>query len=187
MIHDAPYFRGHGAERDYLGFGMIYYALTYALQAKLCVCLGSGGGFVPRCMRQAQRDLKLESGQTILVDNLSGKWGKAEWAARDSFFRSAFADIDIWAMSTDEAHMQFQEFNSRIDYVHIDADHGPQVFDDFWHYAKLLAPRGVITLHDTKTLCSVPDLVKLIRDEAGWELVNFPDIGAGIAIVRRVM
>ena len=51
-----------------LGAGILYYGIVYASKAKTCVCLGSGGGFVPRLMRQAQRDLKLQAAQTILVD-----------------------------------------------------------------------------------------------------------------------
>jgi len=186
MTYDAPYYKGHGAENGYLGFGMVYYAIAYMLKARMCVCLGSGGGFVPRCMRQAQRDLHLHPSQTILVDNLSGKWGQANWSSRDSFFREAWRDIDLWVMDTDDAHRQLCDFNQCVDYCHIDADHGPQVFDDFWHFAERLTERGVITMHDTMTKCSVPDLVKEIRKDPGWELVNFPDVGAGVAIVRKV-
>lgn len=41
---------------------------TFLLRAKLAVCLGSGGGFVPRLTRQAQRDLGIAThGRTILV------------------------------------------------------------------------------------------------------------------------
>jgi hypothetical protein len=60
----------HGAVPDGsdLGAGMLYYSLAYATKATTCVCLGSGGGFVPRLMRQAQRDLGIPGGRTILVD-----------------------------------------------------------------------------------------------------------------------
>ena len=65
-----PWCQSHGAEENstFLGAGMLYYALCYAMQCKTCVCLGSGGGFVPRMMRQAQRDLGLPESRTILVD-----------------------------------------------------------------------------------------------------------------------
>src|SRR5262245_47159520 len=57
LMRDAPWAGSHGAEGDYLGMGLLYYALVYGMRAKVAVCLGSGGGFVPRLMRQAQRDL----------------------------------------------------------------------------------------------------------------------------------
>ena len=52
---DCPFQGGHGAMDGFLGSGMLYYAFAYALKAKVSVCLGSGGGFVPRLLRQAQR------------------------------------------------------------------------------------------------------------------------------------
>ena len=65
-----PWCRTHGSENgsEFLGAGMLYYGLAYSLRARTCVCLGSGGGFVPRLMRQAQRDLEIEGSRTFLVD-----------------------------------------------------------------------------------------------------------------------
>ena len=67
---DDPWCRSHGSSQgsEDLSAGMLYYALAYSFKAKTCVCLGSGGGFVPRLMRQAQRDLGLEGSRTLLVD-----------------------------------------------------------------------------------------------------------------------
>src|SRR5579872_1208850 len=62
----------HGAKEDHLGAGLAYYGLVYAMRAKTCVCLGSGDGFVPRVLRQAQRDLGLEDSKTILIDGDTG-------------------------------------------------------------------------------------------------------------------
>ena len=58
---DDPWCFSHGSGNgsEDLGAGMLYYSLAYSLKARTCVCLGSGGGFVPRMMRQAQRDLEL--------------------------------------------------------------------------------------------------------------------------------
>ena len=68
---DDPWCSSHGADNgsEDLGAGLLYYSLAYSIRARTCVCLGSGGGFVPRLMRQAQRDLDLEGGRTILVDS----------------------------------------------------------------------------------------------------------------------
>src|SRR5215210_371107 len=94
----------HGATpgADELGAGMLYYALAYSLRATVCVCLGSGGGFVPRMMRQAQRDLSLESSRTILVDGADSVprdkrelWGSPSWTAAGSWFRTRYPDIEL--------------------------------------------------------------------------------------------
>ena len=34
---------------------MIIYSTIQMMRAKVCVCLGSGGGFIPRIMTQANR------------------------------------------------------------------------------------------------------------------------------------
>jgi hypothetical protein len=68
LTRDAAWALSHGAEGEYL-MGLLYYALTYTLKARLAVCLGLGGGFVPRLMRQTQRDLGIaETSRTMLGD-----------------------------------------------------------------------------------------------------------------------
>ena len=38
----------HGAFDDHLGAGAMYYALATMIRSQVSVCIGSGGGFVPR-------------------------------------------------------------------------------------------------------------------------------------------
>src|SRR6266436_227006 len=98
LTRDAPWSGSHGADNDYLGCGLLYYTIVYALQARLAVCLGSGGGFVPRLMRQAQRDLGIApTSRTVLVDGNvpSAGWGSPAWLPADSFFRRSFPDVEI--------------------------------------------------------------------------------------------
>lgn len=52
LTHEAAWADSHNGRGDYLGTGMFYYALAYMKKAKLCICLGSGGGFVPRIMNR---------------------------------------------------------------------------------------------------------------------------------------
>ena len=47
----------HGATDKHLGDGLLIYSTIQYMRAKTCVCLGSGGGFVPRIMSQARMDL----------------------------------------------------------------------------------------------------------------------------------
>jgi hypothetical protein len=186
---------GSQAGTDQLGAGILYYALAYANRARVCVCLGSGGGFVPRLMRQAQRDLGLEDSRTILVD-ADGKveqdrklWGRPTWTAEHSWFRATYPDVEIVLALTEDAHRDFfARAGLQIDYLHIDADHHYEgVRQDFDLYSPLVADEGVITLHDTvnhRPPCGVPRLVDELRRGGDWSLVNFP-VRYGTAVVKR--
>ena len=179
-----------------LGAGMLYYALAYSLRARVCACLGSGGGFVPRLMRQAQRDLRLEGSRTILVDGAGDVrperraiWGSPNWTARDSWFRSRYPDVEVVLSLTEDAHRDvFVGGGIAVDYLHIDADHHYEgVRRDFDLFAPLVVDGGVITLHDTvnrRPPCGVPQLVEELRADPRWSVVDFP-IRYGTAIVQR--
>jgi Methyltransferase domain len=179
-----------------LGAGMLYYALTYSLRAPVCVCLGSGGGFVPRMMRQAQRDLRLEPSRTILVDGAENVppekreiWGSPSWVAEDSWFRKQFPDVEIVVSLTKTAHEEFfVPSGIEIDYLHIDADHHYEgVRLDFDLFAPLVRDDGVITLHDSvnyREPCGVPQLVEELRRDGRYAVVEFP-IRYGTALVQK--
>jgi hypothetical protein len=62
----------HGATDKHLGDGLLIYSLIQYMRAKTCVCLGSGGGFIPRIMTQARIDL-YDSG--IFEGNRDYNWG----------------------------------------------------------------------------------------------------------------
>ena len=193
FVREAPWAKGHGAAKDHLGGGMVYYALTYTLRAELCICVGSGGGFVPRIMRQAQRDMG-GGGETHLVDaNVTdGIWGSPKWLESDSFFRTEFDDVIVHlATSEQAARERFAE--CRADYIHIDADHSyAGCRKDVDLYLPLLKPTGVMTLHDTmlhkkNEKCGVHQVVAELRQSADVDIVEFPFLGQGIAVVRPVV
>jgi len=71
----------HGATETHLGDGILIYSIIQMMRYKNLICIGSGGGFIPRIMTQARLDLhdqgifegnKLENfgdiGATYLVD-----------------------------------------------------------------------------------------------------------------------
>lgn len=175
---------------------MLYYSLAYANRAKTCVCLGSGGGFVPRLMRQAQRDLGIDGSRTILVDGSekvdAGKkdiWGSPSWTADDSVFRANYPDVEVVLELTEIAfHDFFQRHDVTIDFLHIDADHHYEGVKRDWDLYRTLVPdEGVITLHDTVNFrepCGVHRLMDEIREEGNYEMVNFP-IAYGTAVLRK--
>ncbi len=172
----------HGARQEDLGAGMLYYGLAYSKKAKCCVCLGSGDGFVPRVMRQAQRDLHIENSKTILVDGNIGRWGRPEWLSQKSFFRNHYPEIEIVLNTTKNVSMT----NARewqIDYLHIDADRTVKgAMQDFIDYLPFMAKNGVITLHDTGPLAPCSHVVTLLQEQ-GYHVVNFETLGTGVAII----
>lgn len=190
LTQETPWAWSHGANQEYLGFGLFYYAIVYALRAQVAVCLGSGGGFVPRLIRQAQRDIGIaETSRTILVDgNIPDMgWGSPAWMDPDSFFRRHFPDVEIVIDLTKNAAKNFFEKQAvRIDYLHIDADHSfAGCLEDFETYLPFLHQGSVITFHDTNLNgAGVGHVIEHIRTLSNCEIVNFPEIGEGSAIVR---
>jgi hypothetical protein len=183
-INEAPWKESHGAiSETYLGAGLLYYTMAYISNAEICVCLGSGGGFVPRIMRQAQRDLGLENAKTILVDANIGDYGRPLWLSEDNFFRKQFPDIEIIMDTTHNVALN-EGKNWKINYLHIDADHSLEgAYQDFIDYLPLMAPRGVITFHDTRdNHMPCAKLIPLLK-EKGYEIVNFKAIGEGTAVL----
>jgi hypothetical protein len=198
IIGQDKWASSHGSAQDSedLAAGILYYALAYATKAKVCVCLGSGGGFVPRLMRQAQRDLNIENARTFLIDGgdkvpIEKKeiWGTPSWSAEGSWHRRNYPDIEMIMELSDAAfHKFFVPQNIRIDYLHIDADHHYEGVKQDWDlYRTLVADEGVITLHDTVNYrhpCGVPRLLEEIRAAGQYSVSNFP-IRYGTALVKK--
>ena len=159
----VPYRWSHGATDTHLGDGLIIYSLIQYMRAKVCVCLGSGGGFVPRLMTQARYDLYRQGvfvgdanlnwgdiGVTYVVDAMNGIGGKVDWFKEESFFRRTFHPRILSTTTEDAFHNHFVLNDIKIDYLHIDAGHSYEnVKEDFELYSQLLSPNGIISIHDT--------------------------------------
>lgn len=153
----------HGATDYNMGDGLLVYSLIQHLRAKTCVCLGSGGGFIPRIMTEARLDLfdsgifegeRLvewgDIGTTILVDANNGVGGTPDYLDENSFFREYYP-IRIIVDTTENAYYNFfVKEDIKIDYLHIDAGHSYEdVKRDFDLYTKLIQPHGIVSIHDT--------------------------------------
>jgi hypothetical protein len=153
----------HGATDLHLGDGLLIYSAIQYMRAKVCVCLGSGGGFIPRIMSQARMDLHDQKifdgeklmewgniGTTILVDASNGVGGYTDWIEKDSFYRTHFPSRVILDTTENAYYNFFVKEDIKIDYLHIDAGHSYEdVKKDFDLYSKLLSPNGIISIHDT--------------------------------------
>tara|TARA_Y100001937_G_scaffold124282_1_gene188716 strand:- start:853 stop:1578 length:726 start_codon:yes stop_codon:yes gene_type:complete len=159
---DVKYRWSHGATKKHLGDGLIIYTLINFYKLKTLVCLGSGGGFIPRIMSQARMDLSQEgfydevtmewgdNGSTYVVDACNGFNGEVDWEKQDSFFRETFHPKFIKETTEDAYYNYFVKQDIKIDLLHIDANH---TFDgvqkDFNLYSKIMNDGGIITIHDT--------------------------------------
>ncbi len=163
VLKDVPYRWSHGATDDHLGDGLIVYSLIQYMRAKVCVCLGSGGGFIPRIMTQARIDLHSQNifegngdynwgdiGTTYVVDAMNGIGGNVNWFKEESFFRRTFWPRIINDTTANAFHNFFVLSDIKIDYLHIDAGHSYEnVKEDFELYSQLMSENGIISIHDT--------------------------------------
>jgi hypothetical protein len=159
----VPYRWAHGATESSMGDGILIYSIIHFMRAKVCVCLGSGGGFIPRIMTQARQDLHTtgiltgndgmswgDIGTTYVVDAANEVGGKVNWLNEDSFFRKQFCPRIINDTTENAFYNFFIKEDTKIDYLHIDAGHSYEdVKNDFNLYSKILSPNGIISLHDT--------------------------------------
>ena len=153
----------HGATDEHLGDGLLVYSIIQFMRAKVCVCLGSGGGFIPRIMTQARVDLYDtgifegnreynwgDIGVTYVVDAANKIGGNVDWLEEDSFLRKTFYPRVINETTKKAYKNFFVKEDIKIDYLHIDAGHSYEdVKRDFEQYSKLLSKNGIISIHDT--------------------------------------
>ncbi len=186
---EEKFHTSHSALGSFLGGGIVCYAFPYMIKAKTAICLGSGSGFIPRLMRQAQRDCGIEKeSKTILIDaNLpDAGWGVPDYFNTESFFLKNF-DVIVIQQRTDIAIQQLIKEEVQIDYIHIDADHSyAAVKQDFENYRPLMSSRSIMTFHDTRETGHNAGVWKFIRELRGCRDLDVIDlhIGTGLGVVR---
>ena len=163
IFQPVKYRWAHGATDFYLGDGLLIYSFIQFIKAKICVCIGSGGGFIPRIMTRARMDLHSQKifegngspewgdiGTTIIVDASNGIGGYTDWTEENSFLRQHFQPQVILETSERAFYDYFVRQDIKIDYLHIDGDHSYKgVKKDFELYSTIMAENGIITIHDT--------------------------------------
>jgi hypothetical protein len=160
---DVPYRWTHGATKKHLGDGLIVYSLIQHMRAKTCVCIGSGGGYIPRIMTQARIDLWEQNifegdrdmnwgdiGVTYVVDICNGVGGNTDLDDELSFYRQKFHPRFIKSTSEKAYYDFFVKHDIKIDFLFIDGDHSYEGIKlDFDLYSTLLSDYGIIAIHDT--------------------------------------
>jgi hypothetical protein len=159
----VPYRWTHGATDFHMGDGIVVYSLIQHLRAKNCVCIGSGGGYIPRIMTQARIDLHKQGifegndtynwgdiGATYVVDACNGFGGDTDIDNEDSFYRKTFYPRFVKDTSENAYYNFFVLQDIKIDVLFIDGDHTYEgVKKDFELYSNLLSENGIIVIHDT--------------------------------------
>ena len=163
ILEPVKYRWTHGATDLHLGDGLLVYSLILFNRAKTCVCIGSGGGFIPRLMTQARKDLWEQKifegnnsrewgdiGTTLIIDAANGVGGFTDWTEENSFLRKHFDPQVILETSEKAFYDYFVRQDIKIDYLHIDGDHSYEgVKKDFELYSTIMSENGIITIHDT--------------------------------------
>ena len=162
ILEPVKYRWTHGATDLHLGDGLLVYSFIQFIRAKVCVCIGSGGGFIPRLMTQARMDLHSQNifdgkgqpewgdiGTTIIIDAANGIGGWTDWTNENSFLRQHFQPQVILETSEKAFYDYFVRQDIKIDYLHIDGDHSYEgVKKDFELYSSIMSENGIITIHD---------------------------------------
>jgi hypothetical protein len=163
ILEPVKYRWAHGATDLHLGDGLMIYSLIMFNRAKICVCIGTGGGFIPRLMTQSRKDLWEQKifegnpqqewgdiGTTIIIDAANGVGGFTDWTEENSFLRHHFTPQVILETSEKTFYDYFIRQDIKIDYLHIDGDHSYEgVKKDFELYSTIMSENGIITIHDT--------------------------------------
>lgn len=159
----VPYRWTHGATDLHMGDGIMVYSTIQHMRAKNCVCIGSGGGYIPRIITQARLDLHQQGifegngdynwgdiGTTYVVDACNGIGGPNDLENEDSFYRTHFYPRFIKETSEKAFYDFFVRQDIKIDFLFIDGDHSYEgVKLDFDLYSTILSDNGVIMIHDT--------------------------------------
>jgi hypothetical protein len=159
----VPFRWTHGANDSHMGDGIIVYSIIQHMRFKNCVCIGSGGGYIPRIMTQARIDLYKQEifegnpdynwgdiGTTYVVDACNGIGGPTDIENEDSFYRKNFWPRFIKETSENAYYNFFIRQDIKIDLLFIDGDHSYEgVKKDFELYSKILNDNGIIIIHDT--------------------------------------
>ena len=159
----VPYLWTHGATIEHMGDGLMVYSIIQHMRAKNCVCIGSGGGYIPRIMTQARIDLHKQKifegngdynwgdiGATYVVDACNGVGGPNDLDNEESFYRTTFYPRFIKSTSVEAYYDFFVRQDIKIDVLFIDGNHSYEgVKTDFELYSNIMNDKGIIIIHDT--------------------------------------
>jgi predicted O-methyltransferase YrrM len=194
---------GHGqraADRN-LGLGWLYYALGRILRPRRAVVIGSWRGFAPLMFAKAIQD-NTEQGELIFIDPsfVDGFWKDA--AAVDRYFAGFDVENIRHFCMTTQQFVETAVYASlgEIGMVFIDGRHtAEQARYDYESFRPMLAPRGLILLHDSMVVrddkiygadkaykMTVKYFVDELRRDPSLQLLDLPFGASGLTVLRSL-
>lgn len=175
----------------FAGGGMLYYGIVSANLPKVAVVIGSGAGFVPRIVAQAQRDSEDLSPDSITyfidadIDITSFDSGQ-NYGAADLVNVRLDKNLFMMKMRSSYAAQLFKNENIKIDYLHIDGDHSVKgIVEDWKYFYRLLSKDAVITFHDLNSVRDVEIALKQIKQISPTiEYIVFNNAGVGVVVAQ---
>jgi predicted O-methyltransferase YrrM len=183
-----------------LGLGWIYYGLARVVRPRNIVVIGSYRGFVPLVLGKALSDNQ-DGGRVVFIDpSMVDDFWKDAANVRAHFSRYEVANVEHHLMTTEE-FIKTDAYASlgSVGMVFIDGYHSEEAARfDFNAFQGLLAPEGVILLHDT-VACKVTQIygadrayerrVKVFVDQLKrdnqLQVFDLP-FGQGVTLVRKL-
>jgi hypothetical protein len=159
----TPFRASHGATDTHLGDGLMIYSIIQHMRYKECLCIGSGGGYIPKIMTQARFELHSQGifegdpaytwgdiGTTYVVDACNGVGGKCYISGVNSYFQKHFFPRFIKDTSENAFYNFFVLEDIKLDLIYLDGDHSYEgIKNDFELYSQILTENGMIIIHDT--------------------------------------
>lgn len=193
---------GHGqsvADAN-LGLGWIYYGLARVIRPKTVVVIGSHRGFVPLVLGKALSD-NLDGGKVVFIDpSMVDDFWKSPAEVLEHFVQFGVTNIEHHLMTT-EQFTRTEAYSSlgSLGMVFIDGYHTEEAARfDYDAFEGLLAPQGVILLHDSAA-CEISGMygperryrrtVKLfvdkLKEDERLQVFDLP-FDQGVTLVRKL-
>jgi len=203
MEHPRLLLSGHAqrAEDQNLGLGWLYYSLGRVLRPRRAIVIGSWRGFVPLMLGKALED-NLEQGEVIFIDpSLVDDFWKHKADVKAYFGGLGVENIRHFCMTTQEfVESPDYELLGEIGIVFIDGRHTQeQARFDYDSFKGLLAPRGLVLLHDSMIVrddkaygadkaykMTVKYFVDQLKEDASLQVFDLPFGASGLTLVRKL-
>jgi predicted O-methyltransferase YrrM len=203
MEHPRLLLSGHAqrAEDQNLGLGWLYYSLGRILRPRRAVVIGSWRGFAPLMIGKALQD-NVEPGEVIFIDpSLVDDFWKRPVDVNAYFSGLGVENIRHFCMTTQE-FVESSDYESlgEIGIVFIDGHHTQeQARFDYESFKGLLAPRGLVLLHDSMVVrddkvygadkaykMTVKYFVDQLKEDPSLQVFDLPFGASGLTLVRTL-
>jgi len=203
MARPSLLLSGHAqrAEDQNLGLGWLYYAFGRILRPRRAVVIGSWRGFVPLMIAKALQD-NTERGEVVFIDpSLVDNFWKDESEVAAYFRGLGVENIRHFRMTTQQ-FVETPDYKAlgEIGILFIDGRHTrEQAKFDYDSFRPLLAPRGLVFLHDSMVVrddkvygadnaykMTVKFFVDELKQDPAVQVLDLPFGASGLTVLRML-